>query len=89
MNAYDIETRMADEGRVALASLVKVHEIAAARVVLEDENVRVTTALVDHPPVLSHLVPADDPLVTEQRWIDAARAHFGGTVIVGRDLMEL
>ena len=39
--------------------------------------------------VLSHLVPADDPEVTEHMWIEAARAHFGGTVIVGKDLLEV
>ena len=32
--------------------------------------------------VLSHLVPAEDPEVTEQMWIDAARVHFRGRVIV-------
>jgi|SRR5215471_17372517 len=39
--------------------------------------------------VLSHLVPADDERLTEQTWIDLARAHFKGQIIVGRDLMEL
>jgi hypothetical protein len=39
--------------------------------------------------VLSHLVPPDDPEVTEQMWLDAARAHFRGQVIVGRDLLEI
>ena len=39
--------------------------------------------------VLSHFVPADDPTVTDQMWIDAARTHFRGTVIVGKDLMEI
>jgi ribonuclease BN (tRNA processing enzyme) len=39
--------------------------------------------------VLSHLVPADDPAVTDQMWIDAARVHFRGPVIVGRDLLEI
>lgn len=39
--------------------------------------------------VLSHLVPADDPAVTDQNWIDAARVHFRGSVIVGKDLMEI
>lgn len=39
--------------------------------------------------VLSHLVPADDPLVTEEMWIDAARVHFRGPIVVGRDLMEV
>jgi ribonuclease BN (tRNA processing enzyme) len=39
--------------------------------------------------VLSHLVPPDDPEVTDQTWIDAARLHFGGAVIVGEDLLEI
>ena len=39
--------------------------------------------------VLSHLVPADDPTVTEQTWLDAARPHFKGRIIVARDLMEI
>jgi len=176
MNAYDIETRIANEGRVALAPLVHVHERTEGGLVVKDENVTVTAALVDHPPVvpafgyridgadrsivvsgdtarsdrvvklaqgadvlvhsalyvpavgrmvarvpnaarlaesivahqtsaedagrvaqaagvktlvLSHLVPPDDPEVTEQMWLDAARTHFRGQVIVGRDLMEI
>jgi len=39
--------------------------------------------------VLSHLVPPDDPSITEQMWIDAARMHFRGPVIVGKDLLEI
>jgi ribonuclease BN (tRNA processing enzyme) len=39
--------------------------------------------------VLSHFVPPDDPLVTEQMWIDAARRHFSGEIVAGRDLMEI
>lgn len=39
--------------------------------------------------VLSHLVPADDPAITEQMWIDAARVHFHGPVVVGKDLLEI
>ena len=176
MNAYDIDTRISNEGRVPLAPLVNVQEIAKGVLVIKEENVTVTAALVDHPPVvpafayrfdaadraivisgdtarsdevvrlarnadvlvhsalyvpavdrlvarvpnaarlrqsivahqtsvedagrvaesagvktlvLSHLVPADDPLVTEQMWLDAARAHFRGNVIVGRDLLEI
>ena len=26
---------------------------------------------------------------SDQMWMDAARAHFRGTVIVGQDLMEI
>ena len=176
MNAYDIDTRIADEGRVPLAPLVHVHELSEGGPVMQDENVKVTTALVHHPPVvpsfgyrfdapdrsivisgdtapsdnlirlaqgadvlvhevlyapaldrlvarvpnaatlkqsimshhttaedagrvaqaagvkmlvLSHLVPADDPAITEQMWIDAARAHYKGPIVVGKDLLEI
>ena len=39
--------------------------------------------------VLSHLVPAEDATITDAMWIAEARKHFGGRVVVGRDLMEL
>ena len=176
MNAYDIDTRIANEGRVPLVPLVHVHEFREGGVVMHDENVRVTATLVHHPPVvpafayrfdgadrsivisgdttpsdnlvklaagadvlvhsvlyvpavdrlvarvrnattlkasiiahqtsaedagrvaqkagvktlvLSHLVPPDDPEVTDQMWIDAARTHFRGSVILGKDLLEI
>jgi len=176
MNAYDIDTRIADEGRMPLVPLVHVHELTQAGPVMQDERVKVTSALVDHPPVtpafafrfdgpdrsivfsgdtnksdnlirlargadvlvhealyvpavdrlvarvpnavtlkkhiidshtavedvgrvataagvttlvLSHLVPADDPELDDQTWLDAARPHFGGEIVVARDLMEL
>lgn len=177
MNAADIEARTADEGRVPLRPLVHAHELRDGGTVMEDENGRVTAALVHHPPfarafayrfdmpdrsivfsgdttrsdslvtlarnadvlvhealydaaaverlvasvpnatdlrrsilshhttaedagrvaaaagvgmlVLSHLVPAEDPAITDEMWISAARRHFGGRVVVGKDLMEL
>jgi ribonuclease BN (tRNA processing enzyme) len=176
MNAYDIDTRIANEGRVPLVPLVHVHELREAGLVMSDENLKVTATLVRHPPVvpafayrfdaadrsivisgdtapsdnllklaqgadvlvhsvlyvpavdrlvarvpnakalkasiiahqtsaedagqlaqaagvktlvLSHLVPADDPEVTDQMWIDAARTQFRGSVIVGKDLLEI
>jgi ribonuclease BN (tRNA processing enzyme) len=51
LNAVDIRTRMADEGRPALAGLILPHEITQPGLVMRDENVAVTCALVDHPPV--------------------------------------
>jgi len=176
MNAYDIRTRIEDEGRPPLQPLIHVHELVEGGLVFEDENVRVRATLVDHPPVvpafgyrldaadrsivisgdtkpseslialargadvlvhetlypaaidrlvlgvsnattlkqsilshhtnaedagrvaqaagvktlvLSHLIPPEDPEVTDQMWIDAASAHFGGTIIVGKDLLEI
>lgn len=51
LNDYDIRTRMADEGRPALEPLIVPHELTAGGAVMEDANVRVTAALVEHPPV--------------------------------------
>lgn len=176
MNAYDIDTRIANEGRVPLVPLVHVHELQSGGAVMSDDNLKVTSTLVDHPPivpafayrfdardrsivisgdtapsqnlvklatgadvlmhsvmyppaiarlvarvpnaaalktsilahqtsvedagrvaqqagvktlVLSHFVPPDDPEVTDAMWLEAARRQFGGTVIVGRDLLEV
>jgi ribonuclease BN (tRNA processing enzyme) len=176
MNKYDIDTRIDDEGRVPLVPLIHVHELSESGVVMRDDNVEVTCAVVKHPPVtpalayrfdttdrsivisgdtsrsddlvklargadilvhealylpavdrlvarvpnasrlkkhiieshtsaedcgrvagaagvktlvLSHLVPGDDAAVTDRMWIDAARSHFGGEIIVATDLMEL
>ena len=176
MSAEDIETRVTDEGRAPLAPLVHSHEVSRTGAVMQDDAVKVTCAVVDHPLmkmalayrfdgpdrsivisgdtarsdalvklaqgadvlvheaifpaaidrlaarvpsatnlrahlaashtavedcgrvataagvktlVLSHLVPPDDSIVTEEMWATAARAHFKGTVIVGRDLMEV
>jgi ribonuclease BN (tRNA processing enzyme) len=52
MNAYDINTRISNEGRVPIVPLVHVHEIAGNGSVMSDDNVKVTAALVDHPPVV-------------------------------------
>ena len=176
MNASDIRTRIADEGRVPLVPLVHVHELTTGEVVMQDERVKVSAALVHHPPVvpafgyrfdtadrsivisgdtapsdnlialargadvlvhealwtpavdrvvagvpnattlkqsilshhtsaedagrvaqaagvktlvLSHFVPPDDLGITDQIWLNAARTHFRGTVIVGKDLLEI
>jgi len=176
MNKYDIDLRTKNEGRVDLPRLVHAHEISKAGPVMSDGQVKVTAALVDHPPVapafafrfdgadrsivisgdtapsdnlialargadvlvhsamfpaaiermvarvpnatalkasilahqtsaedagriaqaagvkllvLSHLVPPDDPEVTDEMWLDAARVHYRGRVIVGKDLLEV
>lgn len=51
MNAYDVETRIADEGRVPLVPLVHTHELEKPGLVIQDERVKVTASLVSHPPV--------------------------------------
>jgi ribonuclease BN (tRNA processing enzyme) len=176
MNAVDIDTRVADEGRPPLTPLVHAHDLVMPGLVVEDDRVKVTSAVATHPMiksafayrldtadrsivisgdtaksdavialakgadvlvheafypeaadrlaarlpsattlkkhlfashttaedcgriaaaagvktlVLSHFVPVDDPELTEQSWLDAARRHFTGRIIVGRDLMEV
>ncbi len=51
LNEYDIQTRIADEGRPPLKDLIAAHELTSDGLVFQDENVKVTAALVDHPPV--------------------------------------
>lgn len=176
MNSPDIEARTANEGRVRLAPLIHAHDIRDTGAVMADDQVKVTAAVVDHPPmvpafayrfdardrsivisgdtapseavvklaadadvlvhsvmfppaidrmvarvpnaaalkasilahqtsaedagrvaqaagvrtlVLSHFVPPDDPDLSDAIWREAARRHFRGTVIVGKDLLEI
>src|SRR6185312_6584756 len=51
MNDYDIKTRMADEGRPSLEDMIAVHEVTGDGLVMQDANVKVTAALVEHPLV--------------------------------------
>ncbi len=51
LNAYDLDLRTRDELRPKLASLLRPHTVSEPGVVLEDDRVRVTAALVHHPPV--------------------------------------
>jgi ribonuclease BN (tRNA processing enzyme) len=173
---FDIDTRIGDEGMTDLRKLVSVHEFAAAGAVMQNDDVKVTSCRVRHPPisqayayrfdtkgrsvvisgdtayapdlaqfakgadvlvheamylpaiaalvkratnasrlrehlvashtstedvgriaadaavktlVLSHLIPGDDPAITDEEWAEGARRHFKGRVIVGKDLMEI
>lgn len=175
-NRTDIRIRMADEGRVDPAKLVRAHEHTGPGLHFADDRVRVTAAAVVHPPfrhafgyrfdcpdrsivfsgdtapsdglialakgadvlvhevmflpamekliasepnaprlrdhllashttceqvgkvataagvktlVLSHFVPGGYPFVSDADWLAAVRPHFSGTIVVGRDLMEL
>ena len=51
MNGLDIRTRMADEGRPDLGRLISVHEVSSGGVIVDDGKVKVTAAVVDHPPM--------------------------------------
>jgi ribonuclease BN (tRNA processing enzyme) len=176
LNRFDIETRIADEGRIDLRKLVTAHEFSEPGPVMQNADVRVSAARVRHPPireayayrfdcadrsivisgdttyspelialakgadvlvseamhlaglenllkkvpnaatlrehllashivtedlgklaaeagvktlVLSHLVPGDDPSISDAMWTEGVRKHYGGPVVVGRDLLEL
>ena len=176
LNRFDIETRIADEGRPDLRKLVTAHEFAEPGLVMQNADVKVSATRVRHPPivhayayrfdapdrsivisgdttysselialakgadvlvsevmhlaglenllkkvpnaatlrehllashivtedlgrlaaaagaktlVLSHLVPADDASITDDMWMEGVRKHYGGPIIVGRDLLEI
>jgi ribonuclease BN (tRNA processing enzyme) len=67
----------------ALKSSILAHQTSAEDAGRVAADAGVTTL------VLSHFVPPDDPDVTDTMWTEAARRHFRGTVIVGRDLLEV
>ena len=48
---FDIDLRIADEGRPPLVPLVRPHEVTEGGKVFEDDRVRVTAALNNHPPI--------------------------------------
>jgi len=173
---FDIDTRIVNEGMADLRTSVAIHEFEAAGVVMENDDVRVSSYRVRHPPVtqayayrfdakdrsvvisgdtayapelaqfakgaevlvheamyvpaidalvkratnasrlrehifashtstedagriaaeagtktlvLSHLVPGDDPSITDEQWSEGARKYFKGRVLVGKDLLEV
>jgi ribonuclease BN (tRNA processing enzyme) len=176
LNSFDIGIRIPDEGRPSLMPMVQPHEFSKPGMVMEDENVKVTAAIVHHPPVepsfayrfdtpgrsivfsgdttpsdnlirlaqgadvlihevihrqslrrlmarvpnadrlvehivashtpvedvgqvakkagvktlvLTHMVPSDDPSVTDEMWSEPVKAHFDGEIIVAKDLLEI
>lgn len=52
LHAYDIEIRIRDVGRPPFAGLADPHEITTAGLVMQRGGVKVTAALVRHPPVV-------------------------------------
>jgi ribonuclease BN (tRNA processing enzyme) len=177
LHREDVDIRIKATGRKPMEALIRVREITQQGLVHEDERVKVTAALVDHPPlahafgfrfdtrersivisgdtkpspslvqlakgadvlvheamyvpgidrmlakrpyvpprlkqflveghtsaedcgriaaqagvktlVLSHLLPGDDTELADAVWRAEAAKHFGGEIIVGRDLMVL
>ena len=74
-------------GRVPNAASLKA-SILAHQTSAEDAGRLAQTAAVK-TLVLSHLVPPDDPEITDAMWIEAAQRHFRGTVVLGKDLLVI
>jgi ribonuclease BN (tRNA processing enzyme) len=73
--------------RVGNGARLKQH-LLASHTLAEDVG-RIATEAGVGLLALHHLVPADDPLVTEQNWIDALRSQYQGPLVVGRDGLVL
>jgi ribonuclease BN (tRNA processing enzyme) len=73
--------------KVPNASTLREHLIASHTVT--GDIGKVAAAAGVKTLVLSHLVPSDDDSLTDAMWIEGVRKHYGGAVIVGRDLMEI
>ncbi|MBK5102890.1 MAG: MBL fold metallo-hydrolase [Burkholderiales bacterium] len=73
--------------RVPNASTLREH-LLASHTLTEDVG-RIAQASGVETLVLSHLVPGDDPTITDEMWAEGVRKHFGGRIIVGSDLMEI
>ena len=73
--------------RIKNAPTLKAH-LLAAHTTTEDVG-RIAQAAGVKKLVLSHLVPGDDPSITDEMWSEGARKHYSGTIVVARDLMEL
>lgn len=86
------EAMMPDRVRQLVASLPN-HDTLARSVISHHTSAEqageVAAAAGVKKLVLSHLVPAEDPDVPDQEWIAAARKHYSGPIVVGRDLMEI
>lgn len=73
--------------RVPTATRLREH-LLASHTVSEDVGKLAAEAGVKML-VLSHFVPGDAPSITDEQWMEGARKHFKGRIIVGRDLMEV
>jgi ribonuclease BN (tRNA processing enzyme) len=73
--------------RVPNASTLREH-LLASHTLTEDVG-RIAQASGVKILVLSHLVPGDDPTITDEMWAEGVRKHYSGRIIVGRDLVEI
>jgi ribonuclease BN (tRNA processing enzyme) len=73
--------------RVPQAANLKAHLLASHTTAADCG--RIAAAAGVKTLVLSHFVPPDDPSITDAMWMEEARAHFDGRIVVGKDLLEI
>jgi ribonuclease BN (tRNA processing enzyme) len=73
--------------KVPNAATLREH-LLASHIVTEDLG-KLAAAAGVKTLVLSHLVPPDDASITDDMWMEGVRKHYGGPIIVGRDLLEI
>jgi ribonuclease BN (tRNA processing enzyme) len=73
--------------RIPNAATLKAHLMAAHTTT--DDVGRIAALAGVKTLVLSHLVPGDDPGITDAMWAEGVCKHYSGRVIVGADLMSI
>lgn len=73
--------------RIPNAATLREH-LLASHTTTEDVG-RIAAQAGVRTVVLTHLVPGDDPSISDEQWAEGVRKHFKGEVIVGKDLMVI
>ncbi len=73
--------------RVATAATLR-ERIVASHTATADVG-RVAAAAGVKKLVLYHLIPGDDPSISDEMWTEDVRKNFKGDIVVGRDLMVI
>ncbi|MEZ5812844.1 MAG: MBL fold metallo-hydrolase [Rhizobiaceae bacterium] len=82
------KAKFASQGRPPEAAQKLIDKVISIHTTQEDVG-RVAQAAGVRTLVLNHFVPGYDPDETDEDWTAGVRKHFGGEIIVGRDLMEI
>jgi ribonuclease BN (tRNA processing enzyme) len=68
-------------------SALRTHIMASHTPV--EEAARIATEAGVKTLVLSHLVPGETTVVSDDQWLAAARPYFAGQIVVAHDLLEI
>jgi len=73
--------------RIPNAATLKEH-LLASHTSTEDVG-RIAQAAGVKKLVMTHLVPGDGAQIADEMWMEGARKHFDGPIVVAKDLMEI